>query len=123
MEIDTMDMVFAIEIVCLVMFIWHRYVRPTKWITEIDLSILRIILPVLVIGGMIWGIVDRKPYDYGLSWEEKDKARSIALKLKIKEEQELKAAVPEKIDPLRNPEMEYSIPLQNLLEGNHGRFF
>ena len=59
MEIDTMDMVFAIEIVCLVMFIWHRYVRPTKWITEIDLSILRIILPVLVIGGMIWGIVDR----------------------------------------------------------------
>jgi len=46
MEIDTMDMVFAIEIVCLVMFIWNRYVRPIKWITEIDLGILRIILPV-----------------------------------------------------------------------------
>ena len=59
MEIDTMDMVFAIEIVCLVMFIWHRYVRPIKWIVEIDLGILRVILPVLVIGGMIWGIVDR----------------------------------------------------------------
>ena len=56
MEIDTMDMVFAIEIVCLIMFIWHRYVRPTKWITEIDLGILRIILPVLFIGGMIWSI-------------------------------------------------------------------
>ena len=59
MEIDTMDMVFAIEIVCLVIFIWHRYVQPIKWITEIDFGILRIILPVLFIGGMIWGIVDR----------------------------------------------------------------
>ena len=83
MEIDTMDLIIAMQITCLVMFIWHRYVRPIKWIVEIDLGILRVILPVLVIGGMIWGIVDRKPYDYGLSWEEKDKARSIALKLSI----------------------------------------
>ena len=85
MEIDTINMVITIEIVCLVMFIWHRYVRPTKWITEIDLGILRIILPVLFIGGMIWGIVDRKPYDYGPSWEEKDRLRSIALQNAIKE--------------------------------------
>jgi len=72
MEIDTMDLIIAMQITCLVMFIWHRYVRPIKWIVEIDLGILRVILPVLVIGGMIWGIVDRKPYNYGLSWEEKD---------------------------------------------------
>ena len=123
MEIDTMDLIVAMQITCLVMFIWHRYVRPIKWIVEIDLGILRVILPVLVIGGMIWGIVDRKPYDYGLSWEEKDKARSIALKLSIKEEQRNKGAVPQNIDPSRKPKTEYSIPLQNLLEGNHGRFF
>ena len=65
---------------------------------------------------MIWGIADRKPYDYGLSWEEKDNARSIALKLSLKSE-------PQNKNPLRNPKTEYSIPLQNLLEGNHGRFF
>ena len=123
MEIDTMDLIIAMQITCLVMFIWHRYVRPIKWIVEIDLGILRVILPVLVIGGMIWGIVDRKPYNYGLSWEEKDKARSIALKLSIKEEQRNKGAVPKNINPSRKPKTEYSIPLQNLLEGNHGRFF
>ena len=122
MEIDTMDLIIAMQITCLVMFIWHRYVRPIKWIVEIDLGILRVILPVLVIGGMIWGIVDRKPYDYGLSWEEKDKARSIALKLSIKEQEQSKGTVPQNIDPSRKPKTEYSIPLQNLLEGNHGRF-
>ena len=123
MEIDTMDLIIAMQITCLVMFIWHRYVRPIKWIVEIDLGILRVILPVLVIVGMIWGIVDRKPYDYGLSWEEKDKARSIALKLSIKEQEQSKGTVPQNIDPSRKPKTEYSIPLQNLLEGNHGRFF
>ena len=123
MEIDTMDLIIAMQITCLVMFIWHRYVRPIKWIVEIDLGILRVILPVLVIGGMIWGIVDRKPYDYGFSWEEKDKARSIALKLSIKEQEQSKGTVPQNIDPSRKPKTEYSIPLQNLLEGNHGRFF
>ena len=123
MEIDTMDLIIGMQITCLVMFIWHRYVRPIKWIVEIDLGILRVILPVLVIGGMIWGIVDRKPYDYGLSWEEKDKARSIALKLSIKEQEQSKGTVPQNIDPSRKPKTEYSIPLQNLLEGNHGRFF
>ena len=123
MEIDTMDLIIAMQITCLVMFIWHRYVRPIKWIVEIDLGILRVILPVLVIGGMIWGIVDRKPYDYGLSWEEKDKARSIALKLSIKEQEQSKGTVPQNIDPSRKPKTEFSIPLQNLLEGNHGRFF
>jgi len=123
MEIDTMDLIIAMQITCLVMFIWHRYVRPIKWIVEIDLGILMVILPVLVIGGMIWGIVDRKPYDYGLSWEEKDKARSIALKLSIKEQEQSKGTVPQNIDPSRKPKTEYSIPLQNLLEGNHGRFF
>ena len=123
MEIETMDLIIAMQITCLVMFIWHRYVRPIKWIVEIDLGILRVILPVLVIGGMIWGLVDRKPYDYGLSWEEKDKARSIALKLSIKEQEQSKGTVPQNIDPSRKQKTEYSIPLQNLLEGNHGRFF
>ena len=123
MEIDTMDLIVAMQITCLVMFIWHRYVRPIKWIVEIDLGILRVILPVLVIGGMIWGIVDRKPYNYGLSWEEKDKARSIALKFSIKEQEQSKGTVPQNIDLSRKPKTEYSIPLQNLLEGNHGRFF
>ena len=49
-----MDLIIAMQITCLVMFIRHRYVRPIKWIVEIDLGILRVILPVLVIGGMIW---------------------------------------------------------------------
>jgi len=61
------------------MYIWHRYLQPIKWITEIDFGVLRIILPVLFIGGTIWGIVDREPNDYGPSWEVKDRLRSIAL--------------------------------------------
>ena len=120
MEIDTMDMVFAIEIVCLVMFIWHRYVRPTKWITEIDLSILRIILPVLVIGGMIWGIVDRKPYDYGPSWEEKDRLRSIALQNAIKENDYKESIPPLQQYLLREPDTEFPIPIENFLGGAKG---
>ena len=80
MEIDTFYLLIAIQITCLVMFIWHRYVRPIKWIIEIDLGIPKVIFSVLIIGGMIWGIVDRKPYDYGPSREEKDRLRSIALK-------------------------------------------
>lgn len=80
MEIDTFYLLIAIQITCLVMFIWHRYVRPIKWIIEIDLGVPKVIFSVLIIGGMIWGIVDRKPYDYGPSWEEKDRLRSIALK-------------------------------------------
>ena len=120
MEIDTMDMVYAIEIVCLGMFIWHRYVRPTKWITEIDLSILRIILPVLVIGGMIWGIVDRKPYDYGLSWEEKDRLRSIALQNAIKENNRKKSIPPQQQYPLKEPDTEFSIPIEKFLGGAKG---
>ena len=123
MEIDTMDLIILMQITCLVMFIWHRYVRPIKWIVEIDLGILRVILPVLVIGGMIWGVMDREPYDYGLSWAEKDKARSIALKLSIKEEDRERSMPPHAKDPLRKPQTEFSIPLKNLLEGNHGRFF
>ena len=120
MEIDTMDMVFAIEIVCLIMFIWHRYVQPIKWITEIDLGILRIILPVLFIGGMIWGIVDRKPYDYGLSWEEKDRLRSIALENAIKENNRKKSIPPQQQYPLREPDTEYSIPIEKFLGGARG---
>ena len=120
MEIDTMDMVFAIEIVCLVMFIWHRYVRPTKWITEIDLGILRIILPVLVIGGMIWGIADREPYDYGLSWEEKERLRSIALENAIKENNRKKPILPHQKNPLKEPDTEFSIPIEKFLGGAKG---
>ena len=120
MEIDTMDMVYAIEIVCLVMFIWHRYVRPTKWITEIDLGILRIILPVLVIGGMIWGIADREPYDYGLSWEEKDRLRSIALENAIKENNRKKPILPHQKNPLKEPDTEFSIPIEKFLGGAKG---
>ena len=120
MEIDTMDMVFAMQITSLVMFIWHRYVRPIKWIVEIDLGILRIILPVLFIGGMIWGIVDRKPYDYGPSWEEKDRLRSIALKNAIKEE-DLKKSIPtHRHYPLGESETEFSIPIQKFLGGAKG---
>ena len=114
--------IYGVEIGCLVLFLIHKS-SPLQWITKMDLGFLRIVLPVLVIGGMIWGIADRKPYDYGLSWEEKDKARSIALKLSIKEDEESKGAVPQNINPSRKPKTEYSIPLQNLLEGNHGRFF
>ena len=120
MEIDTMDMVFAIEIVCLVIFIWNRYVQPIKWITEIDLGILRIILPVLVIGGMIWGIVDRKPYDYGLSWEEKDRLRSIALENAIKENNRKKSIPPQQQYPLKEPDTEFSIPIEKFLGGAKG---
>ena len=114
--------IYGVEIGCLVLFLIHKS-SPLQWITKMDLGFLRIVLPVLVIGGMIWGIADRKPYDYGLSWEEKDKARSIALKLSIEEDEESKGAVPQNINPSRKPKTEYSIPLQNLLEGNHGRFF
>ena len=120
MEIDTMDMVYAIEIVCLVMFIWHRYVRPTKWITEIDLGILRIILPVLVIGGMIWGIVDRKPYDYGPSWEEKDRLRSIALQNVIKDNDRKESIPPLQQYLLREPDTEFPIPIEKFLGGAKG---
>jgi len=120
MEIDIMDMVYAIEIVCLVMFICHRYVQPIKWITEIDFGILRIILPVLVIGGMIWGIVDRKPYDYGPSWEEKDRLRSIALENAIKENNRKKSILPHQKYPLREPDTEFSIPIEKFLGGAKG---
>ena len=120
MEIDTMDMVFAIEIVCLIMFIWHRYVQPIKWITEIDLGILRIILPVLVKGGMIWGIADREPYDYGLSWEEKDRLRSIALENAIKENNRKKPILPHQKNPLKEPDTEFSIPIEKFLGGAKG---
>ena len=75
MEIDPIYLIFAMEITCLVMFLWHKYVQPIKWIVEIDFGgILRVILPVLFIGGMIWGVLDRKPYDYGPLWEEKERA-------------------------------------------------
>ena len=47
MEIDTIDLLIAIQVTCLVMFIWHRYVRPIKWIIEIDLSIPKVIFSVL----------------------------------------------------------------------------
>ena len=115
-----MDMVFAIEIVCLVMFIWHRYVRPIKWITEIDLGILRIILPVLFIGGMIWGIADREPFDYGPSWEEKDRLRSIALENAIKENNRKKPILPHQKNPLKEPDTEFSIPIEKFLGGAKG---
>ena len=120
MEIDTMDMVFAIEIVCLIMFIWHRYVQPIKWITEIDFGILRIILPVLFISGMIWSIVDRKPYDYGPSWEEKDRLRSIALQNAIKENNRKKSIPPHEQYPLKEPDTEFSIPIEKFLGGAKG---
>ena len=113
--------IYAVEFGCLALFLMHKS-SPLQWITKMDLGSLKVILPVLVIGSLIWGVADRRAYDYGLSWEEKDKARSIALKLSIKEQQRSRGAVPHNIDPSRNPETEYSIPLQNLLEGNHGRF-
>ncbi len=114
--------IYAVEFGCLVLFLMHKS-SPIKSITKLDLGILRVILPVLVIGGMIWGLVDRKPYDYGLSWEEKDRARSIALKLSLEEDKKRMENPPHTINPTRKPELEFSIPLQNLLEGNHGRFF
>ena len=120
MEIDTMDMVFAIEIVCLVIFIWNRYVQPIKWITEIDLGILRVILPVLIIGGMIWGVADRDPYDYGPSWEEKDRLRSIALENAIKENNRKKSIPPQQQYPLKEPDTEFSIPIEKFLGGAKG---
>ena len=120
MEIDTMDMVFAIEIVCLVIFIWNRYVQPIKWITEIDLGILRIILPVLFIGGMIWGIADREPFDYGPSWEEKDRLRSLALQKAIKENDRKKSIQPNQQYPLKEPDTEFSIPIEKVLGGAKG---
>ena len=120
MEIDTMDMVFAIEIVCLVIFIWNRYVQPIKWITEIDLGILRVILPVLIIGGMIWGVADRDPYDYGPSWEEKDRLRSLALQKAIKENDRKKSIQPNQQYPLREPDTEFSIPIEKFLGGAKG---
>ena len=120
MEIDTMDMVFAMQFVCLVMFIWHRYVGPIKWITEVDLGFLRILLPVLVIGGMIWGIVDREPYDYGPSWEEKDRSRSIALENAIRENNRKKSIPPHQKYPLREPNTEFSIPIEKFLGAAKG---
>ena len=120
MEIDTMDLIVAMQITCLVMFIWHRYVRPIKWIVEIDLGILRVILPVLVIGGMIWGIVDRKPYNYGLSWEEKDRLRSIALQNVIKDNDRKESIPPLQQYLLREPDTEFPIPIENFLGGAKG---
>ena len=113
--------IYGVEFGCLALFLMHKS-NPIQWITEMDLSFLRVVLPVLVIGGMIWSILDHSP-NYGLSWKEKDRARSIALKLSIKEQEQSKGTVPQNIDPSRKPKTEYSIPLQNLLEGNHGRFF
>ena len=98
--------IYGVEIGCLALFLFHKF-SPQQWIIKMDLGFLKVVLPVLVIGGMIWGIVDRKPYNYGLSWEEKDRARSIALKLSIKEQQRSRGAVPHNIDPSRNPETEY----------------
>ena len=120
MEIDTMDLIIAMQITCLVMFIWHRYVRPIKWIVEIDLGILRVILPVLVIGGMIWGIVDRKPYNYSLSWEEKDRLRSIALQNVIKDNDRKESIPPLQQYLLREPDTEFPIPIENFLGGAKG---
>ena len=87
-----------------------------------DLGFLRTVVPVLGIGGMIWGLLDREPYDYGLSWQEQERSRSITLQLSIDEDERRAASVPFKIDPLRIPDTEFSIPLQKPLEGNHGRF-
>ena len=120
MEIDTFYLLIAIQITCLVMFIWHRYVKPIKWIIEIDLGVPKVIFSVLIIGGMIWGIVDRKPYDYGPSWEEKDRLRSIALKNAIKED-DLKKSIPTNwYYPLGESETEFSIPIQKFLGGAKG---
>ena len=120
MEIDTFYLLIAIQITCLVMFIWHRYVRPIKWIIEIDLGIPKVFFSALIIGGMIWGIVDRKPYDYGPSWEEKDRLRSIALKNAIKEDNLKKSVPPHRYYPLGESETEFSIPIQKFLGGAKG---
>ena len=120
MEIDTFYLLIAIQITCLVMFIWHRYVRPIKWIIEIDLGIPKVIFSVLIIGGMILGIVDRKPYDYGPSWEEKDRLRSIALKNAIQEDNLKKSIPPNRYYPLGEPDTEFSIPIQKFLGGGKG---
>ena len=111
--------IYGVEIGCLVLFLIHKS-SPLQWITKMDLGFLRIVLPVLVIGGMIWGIADRKPYDYGLSWEEKDRLRSIALKNAIKED-DLKKSIPtHRHYPLGESEKEFSIPIQKFLGGAKG---
>ena len=69
---------------------------------------------------MIWGIVDRKPYDYGLSWEEKDRLRSIALENAIKENNRKKSILPHQKYPLREPDTEFSIPIEKFLGGAKG---
>ena len=69
---------------------------------------------------MIWGIVDRKPYDYGLSWEEKDRLRSIALENAIKENNRKKSIPPDQQYPSKEPDTEFSIPIEKFLGGAKG---
>ena len=66
---------------------------------------------------MIWGIVDRKPYDYGPSWEGKDRLRSIALQNAIKENNRKKSIPPHGQYPLKEPDTEFSIPIEKFLGG------
>ena len=115
-------LLYGAELLCLVLFLLHKS-KPLKWVVNMELGFLKLLLPVCVLGGMVWGVMDREPYNYGLSWKEKDEARSIALKLSIKEEDRVRSMPPHSLDPLRKPQTEFSIPLENLLEGNHGRFF
>ena len=56
---------------------------------------------------MVWGVMDREPYNYGLSWKEKDEARSISLKLSIKEDDRNRSMPPHSLDPLRKPQTEF----------------
>ena len=69
---------------------------------------------------MIWGLVDRKPYDYSPSWEEKDRLRSIALQNAIKEDNLKKSIPPHQHPPLREPDTEFSIPIEKFLGGAKG---
>tara|TARA_B100001250_G_C19680642_1_gene735686 strand:- start:543 stop:899 length:357 start_codon:yes stop_codon:yes gene_type:complete len=114
--------IYGVEVGCLVLFLVHKS-KPLKWITEMDLGILRVILPVLFIGGMIWGIADRKPFDYGLSWADKEKAVKLVLQSRLEEIRSKEKGMTKNIHPPIDPDTEFSIPLQHLLEGNHGRFF
>ena len=66
---------------------------------------------------MIWGLVDRKPYDYSPSWEEKDRLRSTALQNTIKENNRKKSIPPDQQYPSKEPDTEFSIPIEKFLGG------
>ena len=61
-------LLYGAELLCLVLFLLHK-VKPLKWVVNMELGFLKLLLPVCVLGGMVWGVMDREPFDYGLSWK------------------------------------------------------